>query len=161
MAHIYVVEDNESIREAVTGYLQLADHEVSGFGELAGVKEALEVRIPDLILLDVMLPDGDGFIFAKELLSRESIPLIFMSARESESDRITGFEIGADDYIVKPFSVKEVVARVKAALRRTTALEQDIEVLRFGENEADFQGRSLRVGGGEREVPPRAIGLPL
>lgn len=121
MANIYIVEDNESIREAVTGYLQLADHEVSGFGDLAGAREALEERKPDLILLDVMLPDGDGFIFAKELLSRETIPVIFMSARESESDRITGFEIGADDYIVKPFSPKELVLRVAAVLKRTSA----------------------------------------
>ena len=120
MAHIYVVEDNESIREAVTGYLQLADHEVSGFGDLAGVKEALEGHRPDLILLDVMLPDGDGFIFAKELLAQHAMPLIFMSARESESDRITGFEIGADDYIVKPFSPKELVLRVAAVLKRAS-----------------------------------------
>ncbi len=120
MAHIYVVEDTESIREAVTGYLQLADHEVSGFGDLASVKAALESAKPDLILLDVMLPDGDGFIFAKELLSQHSVPLIFMSARESESDRITGFEIGADDYIVKPFSPKELVLRVAAVLKRAS-----------------------------------------
>jgi DNA-binding response OmpR family regulator len=120
MAHIYVVEDNESIREAVTGYLQLADHEVSGFGDLSSAKAALEERKPDLLLLDVMLPDGDGFIFAKELLTRQAIPIIFMSARESESDRITGFEIGADDYIVKPFSPKELVLRVAAVLKRTS-----------------------------------------
>ncbi len=120
MAHIYVVEDNESIREAVTGYLQLADHEVSGFGDLAGTKAGLEEHKPDLIIMDVMLPDGDGFIFAKELLSRQSIPIIFMSARESESDRITGFEIGADDYIVKPFSPKELVLRVAAVLKRVS-----------------------------------------
>ena len=120
MAHIFVVEDNESILEAVTGYLKLADHQVSGFGNLAGVRGALENQKPDLILLDVMLPDGDGFIFAKELLSRSSIPVIFMSARESESDRITGFEIGADDYIVKPFSPKELVLRVAAVLKRSS-----------------------------------------
>ena len=120
MAHIYVVEDNESIREAVTGYLQLADHEVSGFGDLAGIREAMETNRPDLILLDVMLPDGDGFIFAKELLAQHTVPLIFMSARESESDRITGFEIGADDYIVKPFSPKELVLRVAAVLKRAS-----------------------------------------
>ena len=118
MAHIYVVEDNKAIREAVTGYLQLADHEVSAYGDLAGVREAMERTRPDLILLDVMLPDGDGFIFAKELLGQYAIPLIFMSARESESDRITGFEIGADDYIVKPFSPKELVLRVAAVLKR-------------------------------------------
>ncbi len=120
MAHIYVVEDNESISEAVSGYLQLADHEVSCFGSLASTRERLEERKPDLILLDIMLPDGDGFIFAKELLSKQTIPIIFMSARESESDRITGFEIGADDYIVKPFSSKELVLRVAAVLKRTS-----------------------------------------
>jgi DNA-binding response OmpR family regulator len=124
MAHVFVVEDNESIREAVTGYLQLADHEVSGFGSLAGVREALEEKAPDLILLDVMLPDGDGFIFAKELLAENPVPLIFMSARESESDRITGFEIGADDYIVKPFSPKELVLRVAAVLKRASGPAQ-------------------------------------
>lgn len=118
MATIYVVEDNDSIREAVTGYLQLADYTVESFADLAGTKEAMEEGKPDLILLDVMLPDGDGFIFAKELRQKSQVPIVFMSARESESDRITGFEIGADDYIVKPFSPKELVLRVAAVLKR-------------------------------------------
>ena len=76
------------------------------------MKEAIIEKKPDLLILDVMLPDGDGFIFAKELRLYSRVPLIFLSARESESDRITGFEIGADDYIVKPFSSKELVLRV-------------------------------------------------
>jgi len=121
MAHIFVVEDSETTVEAVTGYLQLADHEVSSFKSIDSVREALKHRRPDLILLDVILPDGDGFLFAKELLSREQIPIIFVSVRESESDRITGFEIGADDYIVKPFSPKELVLRVAAVLKRSSA----------------------------------------
>ena len=125
MAHIYMVEDNKSIREAVMGYLQLADHKVSGFSTLADFKEALEDEHPDLILLDVILPDGDGFIFAKEFLAHHAIPLIFMSARETESDRITGFEIGADDYIVKPFSPKELVLRVAAVLKRASGPRTD------------------------------------
>lgn len=119
MAHILVVEDNNTIREAVSSYLQLADHKVTTFEALAGVKDTVSTENPDLLLLDAMLPDGDGFIFAKELRQKSQIPLIFMSARESESDRITGFEIGADDYIVKPFSPKELVLRVNAVLRRS------------------------------------------
>jgi DNA-binding response OmpR family regulator len=138
MAHVFVVEDNEMIREAVTGYLQLADHEVSGFGDLAGVRKALEEKKPDLMLLDVMLPDGDGFIFAKELLASNPLPLIFMSARESESDRITGFEIGADDYIVKPFSPKELVLRVAAVLKRASGPLQS-----SGGGEWTLDGESL------------------
>lgn len=120
MANIYIVEDNAAIREAVGSFLQLADHQVSGFGTLDEAKGALNAKLPDLIVMDVMLPDGDGFLFAKEFLARHPVPLIFMSGRESESDRITGFEIGADDYIVKPFSPKELVLRIAAILKRTS-----------------------------------------
>jgi DNA-binding response OmpR family regulator len=118
MESIFIVEDNESIREAVAGYLKLSDYEVTQFSGISGLKEAVMEDKPDLLILDVMLPDGDGFIFAKELRQYSKVPLIFLSARESESDRITGFEIGADDYIVKPFSSKELVLRVDAVLRR-------------------------------------------
>jgi len=120
MAHIFVVEDSEATLKTITGYLQLADHEVSSFENIGSVREALKHRRPDLILLDVILPDGDGFLFTKEFLSKEQIPIIFMSVRESESDRITGFEVGADDYIVKPFSPKELVLRVAAVLKRSS-----------------------------------------
>lgn len=163
MAHVFVVDDNASIREAVTGYLQLADHLVSGFGDLAGVKNALEETTPDLIILDVMLPDGDGFIFAKELLSHRPIPLIFMSARESESDRITGFEIGADDYIVKPFSPKELVLRVAAVLKRASGPPapagegewvMDNQVLAIDENahKATLNGEMLNLTAAEWKI---------
>ncbi len=123
MACIYLVEDEDAIREAVMGYLQLVDYEVSGFGNLADAREAIATHPPDLILMDVNLPDGDGFLFAKELLAKQSIPLIFISGRESESDRITGFEVGGDDYIIKPFSPKELVLRIAAILKRTSEQE--------------------------------------
>ncbi len=125
MANICLVEDNESIREAVKSFLQLADHQVSDFGTLLEARAALDAHLPDLILMDVMLPDGNGFFFAREFLAEHPVPLIFMSGRESESDRITGFEIGADDYIVKPFSPKELVLRIAAILKRTSETKPD------------------------------------
>jgi DNA-binding response OmpR family regulator len=118
LARIFLVEDNESIREAVAGYLKLEEHEVIEFGSVADVLEVMRHKQPDLAILDVMLPDGSGFALAKKIRAVSRMPLVFLTAREAESDRITGFEIGADDYIVKPFSPKELVLRVQALLRR-------------------------------------------
>jgi len=121
MARIFLVEDNESIREAVAGYLRLEDHEVVEFGGVADVLEVMRHKAPDLAILDVMLPDGSGFALAKRIRAESRVPLVFLTAREAESDRITGFELGADDYVVKPFSPKELVLRVQALLRRAGA----------------------------------------
>jgi DNA-binding response OmpR family regulator len=116
---IYLVEDNDGIRETVRAYLELAGFSVEEFPRAAGVIEALSFRRPDLCILDVMLPDGNGFSLAKKI--RETCPdvaFIFLTARESESDRITGLELGAEDYIVKPFSPRELVLRVQNIVRR-------------------------------------------
>ncbi len=118
MARIFVVEDNDGLRETIASYLELDEHTVSCFPRLSGVDEAVRLQHPDLVILDVMLPDGDGFLFARRLRSRERVPIIFLTARTSESDRITGFEVGGDDYVVKPFSNKELMLRVRALLRR-------------------------------------------
>jgi DNA-binding response OmpR family regulator len=137
MARIFVVEDNESLREAVCSYLSLNDHEVVEFPRLGGVLEAIETRPPDLIVLDVMLPDGDGFLLARKIRKGHTVPIIFLTARATESDRITGFELGADDYVVKPFSPKELSLRVEAVLRRS------------GEKEAgSVPSQSWVLGGG-------------
>jgi two-component system phosphate regulon response regulator PhoB len=121
MARIYIVEDNESIREAVKGYLELNEHEVLQFAKIANVLESIDIKKPDIIIIDVMLPDGNGFNLAKQIKKKSNIPFIFLTARDQESDRITGFEIGADDYVIKPFSPRELVLRVEAVLKRTAA----------------------------------------
>ena len=118
MKLIYVVEDHQVIREGVRRYLELAGYKVIGFGNLASVREAFRITKADLLIQDVMLPDGDGFEFVKELCASMDIPVIFMTAKIAEEDRIHGFELGADDYISKPFSPKELVLRVQAILRR-------------------------------------------
>jgi two-component system phosphate regulon response regulator PhoB len=116
---IFLVEDNEAIRETVVAYLQLAGHTVKEFPGVHGVLEALDFQKPELIIFDVMLPDGNGLVLAKSIHTRcPDLPFIFLTARESESDRITGFEIGADDYIIKPFSPRELSLRVQAILKR-------------------------------------------
>jgi len=119
MARIFVVEDNESLREAVCSYLRLNDHEIVEFPRIGGVLESIGTRPPDLIILDVMLPDGDGFLLARKIRRDHAVPIIFLTAKAAESDRITGFELGADDYVVKPFSPKELSLRVEAVLRRS------------------------------------------
>ena len=118
MKLIYVVEDHQVIRDGVRRYLELAGYKVLGFGNLASVRDAFKITKADLLIQDVMLPDGDGFEFVQELRKSMDIPVIFMTAKIAEEDRIHGFELGADDYISKPFSPKELVLRVHAILRR-------------------------------------------
>ena len=118
---VFIVEDNENVREALAGYLRLEGIEVCEFGALGPAESELKRRRPDLLVLDVMLPDGDGFLFAKQQRNRSEVPILFLTARDQESDRITGLELGADDYVVKPFSPKEVVLRIKAILKRSAA----------------------------------------
>lgn len=119
MACVIIVEDNSLIRDAVSGYLKLDGYKTLEFGGVSGVLDAVKRETADLAILDVMLPDGSGFALAKEIRASSDIPLIFLTAKDSESDRILGFELGADDYICKPFSAKELVLRVHALLRRS------------------------------------------
>ncbi len=126
MALVFIVEDNDLIRDAVSQYFQIDGTDVTEFSQAQGVLQAIEVQNPDLLILDVMLPDENGFVLAKKIRRVSDVPLIFLTARESESDRITGFEIGADDYVVKPFSAKELVLRAHALLRRTTGESDDV-----------------------------------
>ena len=136
MKLIYVVEDHQVIREGVRRYLELAGYKVIGFGNLASVREAFRITKADLLIQDVMLPDGDGFEFVKELRASMDIPVIFMTAKIAEEDRIHGFELGADDYISKPFSPKELVLRVQAILRRVDG-GQEVETSHKYYNKAE------------------------
>ncbi len=127
MKRIYVVEDHDVIRSGVVQYLELSGYEAKGYALIADARRAVEEKLPDLIIQDVMIPDGDGFMFIKELKqSYPRLPVIFMTARVEESDRILGFELGCDDYITKPFSPKELVLRVAALFRRVDAAGESL-----------------------------------
>jgi two-component system phosphate regulon response regulator PhoB len=131
MAKIFVVEDNPGLSEAIVSYLEIEGHSVVLFERLAGLMEAVRMAGADLIVLDVMLPDGDGFMMARRIRKESKVPIMFLTARSSESDRITGFEIGADDYVVKPFSMRELVLRVRTILARTMSAKQvDVDLPR-------------------------------
>ncbi|MCB2178665.1 response regulator transcription factor [bacterium] len=116
---ILIVEDEPNIAEVVSLYLERADFRVRVAKDGIEAMEILEKTIPDLLILDIMLPEMDGFAITRWLRARSQVPIIMLTARRDEIDRITGLELGADDYVVKPFSPQELVSRVRAVLRRT------------------------------------------
>ena len=154
MSRILVVEDDDDIAQLVARYLARAGHTAdvvhAGDEALAAVRE----RVPDLVVLDLMLPGIDGLAVCKALRgspATRALPIIMLTARSEESDRIVGLELGADDYVTKPFSPKELVARVGALLRRAQRWEDSGEnVLRFGSIALDRVRH--RVTDAEREV---------
>ena len=122
MALIYIVEDDESIREIETIALKNSNYIVSAFENAKEFYKKLDELVPDLILLDVMLPDESGYDIVRKLRKRpatQDIPIIMVTAKTTEMDMIKGLDGGADDYIKKPFSIMELITRVKALLRRT------------------------------------------
>ena len=119
---IYIVEDDFSIKELESYALINSDFDVDGFDRAKGLFSALEKKMPSLIILDIMLPDEDGLSVLKKLKATplsKNIPVIMVTAKTSEIDAVKGLDLGADDYITKPFGVMELVSRVKAVLRRT------------------------------------------
>ena len=155
MKTIYVVEDHDAIREGVVRYLEISGYKALGQSTLTEERKAIEAQLPDLIIQDVMLPDGDGFLYIKELKKHyPDLPVIFMTARSEESDRILGFELGADDYISKPFSPKELVLRVAALFRRldkSGVQSDDLMSFSEGDNslEIDNSQHRLTINGQE------------
>ena len=126
MALIYIVEDDESIREIESIALKNSNYIVSAFENAKEFYKKLDELVPDLILLDVMLPDESGYDIVRKLRKRpatQDIPIIMVTAKTTEMDMIKGFDGGADDYIKKPFSIMELITRVKALLRRTAKEE--------------------------------------
>jgi DNA-binding response OmpR family regulator len=121
---ILIIEDEPSIREVISLYLKRAGFQVAEAGDGEEAIKMLESSQPELVILDLMLPNIDGFEITRYLRARGDIPIIMLTARRSEADRIAGLEMGADDYVVKPFSPQEVVSRVRAVLRRTQSQDQ-------------------------------------
>jgi len=147
---VLVIEDDPAIRRAVVDALSYEGYQPSQAGTFAEGSEAA-LRFPcDLVLLDLVLPGGDGLELLRDLrLGKPTLPVIILTARGEEQDRVKGLRLGADDYVVKPFGVGELLARVAAVLRRSAERPSDVGEVRFGGGVADLARSEIRLDGGE------------
>lgn len=144
---IYYVEDDTSIRELVLYALKTAEFQVMGFENAASFYKRMKEQQPDLILLDIMLPDEDGLSIVKKLrhaADTRKLPIIMATAKTTELDKVKGLDIGADDYITKPFGVMELISRVKALMRRSRGMEEE-RMIRLGPIFMDDEKRAVFV----------------
>lgn len=155
MALIYVVEDDKNIQEIEMFALTNVGYQVQGFECAGDFYTGLEKEIPDLILLDIMLPDEDGLSIVKKLRSRKdtlTVPVIMVTAKTTEIDKVKGLDIGADDYMTKPFGVMELISRVKAMLRRSAKPEDKEKILKLGKVLLDREKHAVYVNDEQVEL---------
>ena len=153
-AHILVVDDDAAIRDLVREYLAEHDYQVSVAETGAEMDKVLAADIVDLVILDLKLPDEDGLAIARRLRESLDIPIIILTGRKEEADRVMGLELGADDYVTKPFSQRELMARIKAVLRRTegkraSRRENTVRAYRFSGWELNTGTRRLKSPDGK------------
>jgi two-component system, OmpR family, response regulator RegX3 len=157
---ILVVEDEESISAPFAEALRRAGFEPIVTRTAAGALELAEEAEPDLVMLDLALPDGDGRDVCRELRRRSDVPIVMLTARGTEMDRVVGLELGADDYVVKPFSSREVISRIRAVLRRSAGRDGEApEPIRVGEVELDPAARIARLRGAELDLSRKEFDL--
>ena len=148
MALIYVVEDDKNIQEIENIALNNSGYQVETFDQAAPFFEAMKKQVPDLLLLDIMLPDMDGLQIVKELRSvqtTKNLPIIMVTAKTTEIDKVRGLDMGADDYLTKPFGIMELISRVKALMRRTNS-EQAEKIFTIGDVCLDEEKHKVSVG---------------
>lgn len=146
---IFIVEDDQNIRELILYTLKHQGYEAEGFEKPSLFRQRLREEIPDLLILDLMLPEEDGITILKSLRGThgfEKLPIILLTAKSSEFDKVVGLDAGADDYITKPFGMMELLARIKAVLRRSGKSEAD-NVLELGDLKIDKDRHEVRVKG--------------
>lgn len=171
---VLLVEDDATLRETVAYNLSRQGYEVLTADNGYDALETARRGQPDLLLLDVMLPGIDGFEVCRLLRREMSLPILMLTARSDEVDLVVGLEMGADDYLTKPFSMRELMARVKALLRRVELIREDLaaervdaaaepraETLAFGDLEIDLSRREVRVGGTAARLKPKEFDLLL
>jgi two-component system response regulator RegX3 len=152
---VLVVEDEETIAEPLAEGLRREGFTVTVAGTGA---EALAAEDADVVLLDLRLPDIDGLDVCRQLRARSDVPIIVVTARGEEVDRVVGLELGADDYVVKPFGIRELIARIRAVTRRSRGRSTDGPI-RIGELELDERSRRATIGGEELDLTPKEFDL--
>jgi DNA-binding response OmpR family regulator len=159
MATVLVVDDEPIVRDVVVRYLEREGYATLEAGDGNDARRLVERESPDLVVLDVMLPGVDGLELCRWIRSRSQLPVIMLTARGEEADRIVGLELGADDYVTKPFSPRELAARVRTVLRRSRAGSLSTERLSFGDVELDAHTREVRKGGREVRLTAKEFDL--
>ena len=154
--HILVVEDEDAIADPLVAGLRREGYDVA---RVATGEDALEASPADLVLLDLRLPDVDGLDVCRRLRERSRVPIIVVTARGEEADRVVGLELGADDYVVKPYGLRELIARIRAVTRRAASSGGSSEALRAGELEVDERARRATLEGRELELTPKEFEL--
>ncbi|WP_394941852.1 response regulator transcription factor [Psychromicrobium sp. YIM B11713] len=159
-ARLLVVDDEPNIRELLSTSLRFAGFSVVAAGNGKEALAAAEERSPDLAVLDVMLPDMDGFTVTRRLRAAgKHFPVLFLTARDDTDDKVTGLTVGGDDYVTKPFSLDEVVARIRAVLRRTRPRDDDDAIIQVEDLELDDDAHEVRRGPHTIELSPTEFKL--
>ena len=157
---ILCIDDDSNICDLLNMYLTKEGFEVDTAGDGVQGLELFRARTPDLILLDIMMPNMDGWQVCREVRKNSNVPIIMVTAKGETIDKVLGLELGADDFIVKPFDMNELVARIKAVLRRSSKQEGgEPEVLRFDKVEISLQRYELKINGKAVELPPKELEL--
>ncbi|MDD3646584.1 MAG: response regulator transcription factor [Candidatus Gracilibacteria bacterium] len=147
MEKILIIEDDLGISTSLKLYLENSNFIAEVYNSGEGAIEKIKDFNPDLIILDINLPVKNGIEICKEVRDFSQVPIIMLTAKASENDRITGFDIGADDYIAKPFSPRELLARIKVVLRRSDTKEEDTEMLKYRDINIDLNKKIVKIGG--------------
>ncbi len=159
-ARLLVVDDEPNIRELLSTSLRFAGFDVVAAANGREALAAVEKELPDLAVLDVMLPDMDGFTVTRKLRAAgRHFPVLFLTARDGTEDKVQGLTVGGDDYVTKPFSLDEVVARIRAVLRRTQPLDEDDAVIRVDDLELDDDAHEVRRAGEIVDLSPTEFKL--
>ena len=159
MKRILIVDDEEMIVRTVKAYLDREGFKTYTAYDGEAALQAFEEKGPDLIVLDLMLPKMSGIEVTKAIRTKSAVPIIMLTAKAAEADRVVGLELGADDYVVKPFSPRELVARVRAVLRRYEGEGVETERVSSGDIEIDFKTRELHVRGEAIDLTPTEFDL--
>ena len=160
MPKILIVDDVQKIREVIREYSEFNGYEVEEAADGMEAVSLCRLNDYDLIIMDIMMPKLDGYSACKEIKKTKNIPVIMLSARGEEYDKLFGFELGIDDYVVKPFSPKELMARVNAVLARSSAKqEEQPEILKFDGLEINIPARTVSVDGKKVELTPKEYEL--
>src|SRR5947199_5051786 len=156
---VLVIDDEDHIVELARLYLTREGYEVEGVGDGAEALSRFGQIKPDLVVLDIMLPGVDGLTICKEIRKQSQVPIIMLTARDEVTDKVVGLEVGADDYLTKPFHPQELVARAKALLRRAHVEPEQPKLIRAGKLEIDLERHEVRHGKNRVQLRPKEFDL--